>query len=763
LLRWDEKKDYFLTIQKEIALGKKALKVNQKEVSLLNKQAEIKKTSERIEKISEVLVAIEKDLCISQQDKKLFEEVAKEVRQKVNPEITRILDALDTYHVLSEKTQTLDSLQETHKQFELAHKQLSDKADVIKISLTRLTEEQNSLKDASNQGIVIDQAVQVLKEKAKQLEQMIAKKQAYVEYQKQVDVQALSLKTAHEVYQEKSEKYEHLYETFIAEQVGIIAENLVEGNPCPVCGSLNHPNKASKSDLAVTQKSVDDAKKERNNSEKRVEEINKLFNEAKSKFEQEASYLEREGKRLIDPAFSLTMDGLAWDNIAQDGLNQIDTEIIDCNKALAQKSDEQKRIHEKIVLFENNSRRLNELHTEENDLILNKEKVVEAMNESKMQLSNCLVEVQGLKKTLPFETIQLAQEQLTKLKRTLEKAESDEKVSHERYLDLTNKKEKNNGVLKAEETAKTRQTDERSLEQASYIQELSSQGFFNESDYRESYKEEPLIISLEKEYQTYRDETIKLQETLKTYAEQTEGKVRIELSELKTKVIDLTIAFNTLTEQSKTIFSVKETNVNASMLLTALFGKRKVLKADYEVLSNLEKTANGNLSGVAKIDFQTFIQRRYFEHIIHEANKRLHVMSGEQFVLRCRDVKNLGAQGEVGLDLDVYSMINDKTRDVKTLSGGESFMASLSMALGMADVIQHTAGKIHIDTMFIDEGFGSLDDDTREQAIQILNGLAEGKRLVGIISHVTELKERIGQKLIVTKDEKGSRIRWEQQ
>ncbi len=90
-------------------------------------------------------------------------------------------------------------------------------------------------------------------------------------------------------------------------------------------------------------------------------------------------------------------------------------------------------------------------------------------------------------------------------------------------------------------------------------------------------------------------------------------------------------------------------------------------------------------------------------------------------------------------------------------------MASLSMALGMADVIQNTAGKIHVDTMFIDEGFGSLDKDTREQAIKILNGLAEGKRLVGIISHVTELKDRIDQKLFVTKSEKGSSLRWEQQ
>ncbi|MEG0216266.1 MAG: SbcC/MukB-like Walker B domain-containing protein, partial [Hungatella sp.] len=125
-------------------------------------------------------------------------------------------------------------------------------------------------------------------------------------------------------------------------------------------------------------------------------------------------------------------------------------------------------------------------------------------------------------------------------------------------------------------------------------------------------------------------------------------------------------------------------------------------------------------------------------------------------------VENLGSQGQVGLDLDVYHLVNDAVRDVKTLSGGESFMASLSMALGLSDMIQNTAGAIHLDTMFIDEGFGALDDEAREQAIQVLKELADQKRLVGIISHVNELKEQIDQKLVVTKNEKGSHVQWEE-
>ena len=123
-------------------------------------------------------------------------------------------------------------------------------------------------------------------------------------------------------------------------------------------------------------------------------------------------------------------------------------------------------------------------------------------------------------------------------------------------------------------------------------------------------------------------------------------------------------------------------------------------------------------------------------------------------------MKDLGSQGEVGLDLDVYSLVNSQTRDVKTLSGGESFIAALAMALGMADIIQNLAGSIQIDTMFIDEGFGALSEEARIQAIRILSELSGGKRLVGLISHVTELKEQIETKLVVTKGKKGSKAVW---
>jgi exonuclease SbcC len=189
--------------------------------------------------------------------------------------------------------------------------------------------------------------------------------------------------------------------------------------------------------------------------------------------------------------------------------------------------------------------------------------------------------------------------------------------------------------------------------------------------------------------------------------------------------------------------------------------KKEKLVGQYQLVEGLNRVANGNLNKQAHIDLQTYVQRRYFKRIIQEANQRLIKMSDGGFQLRCREMEKLGKQGEVGLDLDVYDFMTDQIRDIKTLSGGESFLAALSMALGMSDVLQRAAGRVHLDTMFIDEGFGYLDEESRVRAIRILHELAGETKLVGIISHVTELKEQLERRLVVTKTDHGSKLQWE--
>lgn len=168
----------------------------------------------------------------------------------------------------------------------------------------------------------------------------------------------------------------------------------------------------------------------------------------------------------------------------------------------------------------------------------------------------------------------------------------------------------------------------------------------------------------------------------------------------------------------------------------------------------LSNTANGNLAGKEKIMLETYIQATYFDRIIDRANTRLMVMSGGQYELLRRETAE-GNQKKSGLELDVIDHYNGSVRSVKTLSGGEAFKASLSLALGLSDEIQSSAGGIQLDTMFIDEGFGSLDEESLQQAIRALSSLSEGNRLVGIISHVAELKEKIDKQIVVTKDKSG--------
>lgn len=168
----------------------------------------------------------------------------------------------------------------------------------------------------------------------------------------------------------------------------------------------------------------------------------------------------------------------------------------------------------------------------------------------------------------------------------------------------------------------------------------------------------------------------------------------------------------------------------------------------------LSDTANGTLANKQKIMLEAYVQASYFDRVIQRANTRFMVMSAGQYELRRRrEADNNKSQS--GLELDVVDHYNGTVRSVKTLSGGESFKASLSLALGLSDEIQAAAGGVRLDTMFVDEGFGSLDEESLQQAMRALSGLAQSNRLVGIISHVAQLKEKIEKQIVVTKEKSG--------
>ncbi len=188
--------------------------------------------------------------------------------------------------------------------------------------------------------------------------------------------------------------------------------------------------------------------------------------------------------------------------------------------------------------------------------------------------------------------------------------------------------------------------------------------------------------------------------------------------------------------------------------------QRAKIMTRYRSLDDLYNLLAGKVSG-ARMDIETFVQRYYLERILCGANRRFMEMSAGQYELRMKDADAAGVGKNRGLDLMVYSTVTGKEREVRTLSGGESFMAALSLALGMADQIQAGTACVNLDVMFIDEGFGSLDDHSRDKAVRVLQEMAGGSKMIGIISHVTELKQEIEDQLIVEKDEDGSHVRWQ--
>ncbi|NLC18317.1 MAG: SMC family ATPase, partial [Clostridiales bacterium] len=390
----------------------------------------------------------------------------------------------------------------------------------------------------------------------------------------------------------------------------------------------------------------------------------------------------------------------------------------------------------------------------------NKEKAAQLLKDAEIRLTEVTAQIKNLQDSLIYETKEAATRELAathQQMQLLEQAMTNSAKGYQALLEETNKMK---GNLKAEEETEGRLTQELMNLKEEFENEIARHGFTDMNAYRSSIMPSDQISKLEIAYQQFREELIRIESSISHYMELTKGKERIKTDLLEEKKRELEAEAKKLDDMAKSVYGIRSRNEAILIKLQELYDNRQKLKKEYSVISRLEATATGK-AGPKRINFQTYIQRRYFISILNEANKRLYIMSNGQFILKCREIEDLANQGEVGLDLDVYSLVNDQSRDVKTLSGGESFMAALAMALGMSDVIQNTAGRVHIDTMFIDEGFGSLSDEARMQAIKILQGLSEGKRLVGIISHVTELKAQIGTKLVVTKTSKGSQARWE--
>lgn len=253
-----------------------------------------------------------------------------------------------------------------------------------------------------------------------------------------------------------------------------------------------------------------------------------------------------------------------------------------------------------------------------------------------------------------------------------------------------------------------------------------------------------------KQFEDCQERKNKIQAAVETLQKQLEGKENLNPEDIECRSRQWSERFREVGEQQSSLKADCQKNQE---IFDEVNGRRKMMtevEQKYIWIKALADTANGTLGGKAKIELETYIQMTYFERIIRRANLRLLTMTGNQYELK-RQEEESNKREKSGLELSVIDHYNGTERSVKTLSGGETFQASLALALGLSDEIQANAGGVSMDSMFIDEGFGSLDEDTLDRAMSALSGLTDGKRMVGIISHVAELKERIESKILVTK------------
>lgn len=383
--------------------------------------------------------------------------------------------------------------------------------------------------------------------------------------------------------------------------------------------------------------------------------------------------------------------------------------------------------------------------------IENKEKEIHKLEMDLEVLKN---EIKTFKASLAYDTEEEAasrlkecEENLDMLEKRYRNTDKELKDTQKKLVSIQGAKEELDRQLKDLETSLAGLSE-------TFQKALKENGFKDIETYRNAITDFASIERMEREIAAYNETCVRNSTGIKTIKEQLDNTVKVNLSGLEQPLEETSLMMSGIKKELDQYSFYIKSSSKALERLSALMEERKSMSEKLKVVKSLNEAANG------KIHFQTYIQRQYFKQIIQAANQRLSKMAPGKFLLECRDI-GTGGQGETGLELDVYNPLTGKSRDAHTLSGGETFMASLAMALGMADIVQNTVGKTRLDTMFIDEGFGSLSDDARDKAVNVLLELAGSNRLVGVISHVSELKEQIPQKLTVTKGNRGSSVKWD--
>ena len=565
-----------------------------------------------------------------------------------------------------------------------------------------------------------------------------------------------------------AEKYERNYRAFLDDRAGVLAQELKDGEPCPVCGSKEHPVPAKKQTQAPTEQELEALKGEL----ERARTIAEKNSAEASALKGRADVLEKALNEKLGELLLCSID---------EGTERCERETAECSAQLASVS---KKVTETEKLIAEKERLDIEIASKEKQ----EQGTMAAVSESDKSLaelrSKCDTAGGRLKQLrteaekemnayfgeLPFENARnsIVSESLVlkagiadiNVKLEAEKQRSARKKELEKLIHDEDENAERLTAELTEFTARKAASESRHSEIGAQLAELRGRLRFENGSNAEihtaSLKKkcaeikaafeavEKAVSECDKELSALSGKLGQLEIQLESYADIDGEKSMAERAKLTAEKTQLTAMLRQLHIRT-------EVNRTALENITNDSAKLSELETRYSWVKNLSDTANGRLSEQSKVMLETYIQAAYFDRIIRRANQRLSVMTDGQYTL-VRRTEDGDKRTQVGLDLDVEDHYNGSVRSVKTLSGGEAFKASLSLALGLSDEIQCSAGGIKLDTMFVDEGFGSLDENSVDQAVRALSELSDGCRLVGIISHVQALKQRIDKQIVVTKD-----------
>ena len=632
-----------------------------------------------------------------------------------------------------------------------------------------------------------------------QIEKIEDQQKRYQDLEKEAERKKKGYLTASQKRTEIKEILNKMEQAYLDAQAGVLAADLQDGMPCPVCGSVHHPKLTQIPNEVPTEEQLKKQKKLTEAAEKAASDASVQAGEAAGLMQRcreeltegvkgyIAQFLpEEETQEILRKEFpdhELCLFVKNQESSVQTGLEEI---------------KKQKKVHQDLLKKKEEFITQSEQHAKEfQKLQISLEKRKSQLESIQEQLQNQLDEpvltwiheedIRQRMKTDPElsqdysgeivyqKEICNVSQALLQGKRAAEWLKQQQNILEQKQKDLTAFLEQRKllemqiGKTQTELTTITDQINQNQQQTAaekSRYEQLQKQRENMEKELGERTKEEILSQiqikteeqkKLEIHYKTVTEarevlekRMTELDSVIASLTEQLKESISISAEELNAQKENFAQQKKSLSENRDEIHARLE--INSDMYEKIRRQQTELLKTEtrWKWMKSLSDTANGTITGKARIMLETYIQMQYFDRILARANIRLMTMSSGQYEL-VRRKENKSRVGKTGLELDVVDHYNGTVRSVKTLSGGETFQASLSLALGLSDEIQSSSGGIQLDTMFVDEGFGSLDEDALDQAIRALKDLSQGSRLVGIVSHVAELKERIDKKIIVTK------------